>query len=202
MSSPNDQRNRACRLARTDTVQSLELARAIDQPWYRCQALSYVARFAPDQRVVPIAEESVRAGKACTEGYHCVASVAWPVRALIERDHLDPAMKFVREAVEASRSIGHPVCRLDALELLWMAVFPAGVASRERTQSALVDACTSAKSWKAGRCLTHMVELLATDDPAAAARIARLLATGRYRSRADRALRAQTAIASVRSFFH
>lgn len=202
MSSPTQQRDKASRLARTDSVEALLLARAITDPWYRCQTLSTVARFAPDQRVRPIAEEAACASRECKDGYQRVAVMAWPVRALIERSRNDEAMTFVGEALEAASHIEHHVCRLDGLHLLWQAVFPLGPAARDRAQSALLAACTSANSWRAGRCMLDMAEVLASDEPHTAERIVALLRPGYYRNRGLRFLAAPTPGRSVRSFFH
>ena len=57
------------RRATTDTPAARALARSISDPWYRCQALAWVAHFAPKAQFKAIAQESLAAGNAADDPY-------------------------------------------------------------------------------------------------------------------------------------
>lgn len=167
MTSPTAQRERAIRAATSDTDAALRLARDVDDPWYRCQALAWVARFAPeDDAVARIADESLAAARSTDDAYKHVAAAAWPVRALVEHDLPTRAVAAVADRLPTARAIPHPVNRVDALDLLHQAIFPLGPAARRAAQQSLVDACLAANSWRAGRTLRDLVLTVAADDPA------------------------------------
>jgi hypothetical protein len=84
-----DKRNLAAQLSSSDPVRALVIARRIKDPWFACQALSWVARYSPEQRFHEIIEEALRAGSKADDPYKVVASAAWPVRALAERGGID-----------------------------------------------------------------------------------------------------------------
>jgi hypothetical protein len=92
-------RDRVVRLAKVDTEAALDAARRISEPWYKCQALAGVARYAAnDSLAVRVAEEASRTVEDEANPYHAVAAVAWPVRALLERAHIREAEAMMRRA--------------------------------------------------------------------------------------------------------
>ena len=50
MNAGTQQRDRVAAIAKTKPREALELAQRIEDPWFRCQALSHAAMHAPDQR--------------------------------------------------------------------------------------------------------------------------------------------------------
>ncbi|HJT13653.1 MAG TPA: hypothetical protein VJ790_13620 [Dongiaceae bacterium] len=56
--SPTDARDEAIALAKTDTATALVRARAIADPWFRSQAIAWIARFAAAAEVAPILKEA------------------------------------------------------------------------------------------------------------------------------------------------
>jgi hypothetical protein len=199
--SPTRLRDRACQLAPTDTDQSLAVARQIADPWFRCQAVAWSARYAPQPRVAPLAREAVSAAAGAPDPYIAVGASAWPLRALIERGEAAPVDAIVRRLLAVGETIDHPVRRLSALDLLFHAVYPLGGRAKRDALAALVLACQAAKSWRAGRTLVDAALVLAADDPDAAARsAAATLPGGRHRRQVERRLAAGEQ-RSVRAFF-
>jgi hypothetical protein len=76
-------------IAEVDNHGALKIARGIKEPWYRCQSLASVARFAPHGELDDRIEEALAACFDAANAYKCVAVAAWPVRALIERDRTE-----------------------------------------------------------------------------------------------------------------
>jgi len=192
------QRERAIDRARIDFGEALALAQAVAAPWYRCQALAWVARFAPADRVGPVAREAAAQGD---DSYLRSASLAWPIRALVERRQTSAASQLLSEAVTAARRIEHPVQRIDALWLIAQASWPLGGAAQAAVAETLAGACRQARSWRAGAILRDLALLVAREDPQRAAADAALLPEGRYRRQCLRALGEGRSLAPRRFFW-
>lgn len=190
MPSPTRARDQATRCAASDPPRSLALARQVDDPWFRCQALAWAARFAPDAAVPTIVREAFAAAAADPDPYKVVGASAWPARAAIERGQVADLAGTLRRLLGTAETIAHPVRRLDALFLLFQAVHPLGGAARRDALAAVVSACLSARSWRAGRTMRDAALMVASEDPAGAARLAELLSEGRHRRQALRGLAA------------
>src|SRR5260370_42348437 len=95
--NPTQARDRAASLARSDPSTALTLAREINDPWFACQALAWVGRFWPGDDFETVINEAFEVGRKGNDPYRAVASAAWAVAALIER-----------EASSQIRTIVHP----------------------------------------------------------------------------------------------
>jgi hypothetical protein len=140
--SATSQRDHACGVAKTDPDRALRLARVIEDPWFRCQALAWAARFGAERRVVPVAREALAAAQGSEDAFRRVAATAWPIRALLERDQSPAALEALAAGIAESRTISNATNRLDALLLLWEAVWPAG---REVHRRMLAEALAAAR---------------------------------------------------------
>jgi hypothetical protein len=90
-------RDSAIHLAPSDPGRAAEIARTIESPWYRCQALAWVARFAPEGQVEALAEEALYSCHTARDMFQAVGASAWPVRALIERGRLAAATEALAD---------------------------------------------------------------------------------------------------------
>lgn len=178
------------RHAAADPAQSLARARQVDDPWFRCLALAWVARFGPADTCMAIAREALAAAAEGPDLYRAVRASAWPVRALVERGQTAGVAAVLARLVRTAAAIPHPVCRVDALRLLFEAVYPLGSHDRRRVQTALVEACGEESSWRAGRTFRDVALLVAADDPAEAERMVESFRPGRHRRQAARLLAA------------
>lgn len=181
--TPTEARDRVCRLAPVDPKTALVEARKIADPWFRCQALSYVARFSPPGSVETIADEAVEAAFMEKDAYRAVAPAAWPLRALLERDLVSQARLLTNTLLEKSAAIEHPVSRLEALFLILQAAFPLPAADRHAVIDSLILAAKSADSWKASDRLEQTALMLIADAPEDASRVVRSMNENRYKTR-------------------
>ena len=195
--SATTQRDLAMDAASMDWARALALARAVPRGWFGAQALAGAARYAPQNRVAAIADEAFVAALAEAEAYKRAAVLAWPLRALIERDLATRARQLLPEALGRCALIENPVSRSDAMFLLWQAVFP--VQGHKSVMGALVKSC--AGHWKADYLLRQTVEILGSEDEAAARQIAENMPAGKYQRQAYKRL-AQKQFQSARTFFH
>jgi hypothetical protein len=148
---PVGERARVSDLAATDNHGALRIARGIGDPWYRCQSLACVARFAPHGEFDDRIAEAFAACFDAPNAYKLVAVAAWPICALIEREQTPRLRELIPRLLKMADSIDHPVSRMDALGSLLYAVFPAGDPFRKTVFQEYARACEVANSWKASR---------------------------------------------------
>lgn len=183
-------RERAIKAAARDSNSALQIALAIDDRWYRCQALGWVARFAPNENdALEIVERAIGDALNANDSYVTVGASAWPLRSLVERNFNDQAEAAISRILPHSRQIQHPVRRLDALFLLWQSAFPLNLSGpvREILQE-LLSACKEAQSWRAGRTLRDIVTQLVARDRQLAEHVHSTMEVGKYQKQAAGAL--------------
>jgi hypothetical protein len=159
--TPTEARDGAIALAKADTSAARALARAIDDPWFRSQAMACIARFASEMEFPAILNEARESSWAATDKYKVVGSSAWRLRAMIERGKPDAAAAEMSELLACAAEIDHPVSRLEALFLLFQSVFEVE-RCRHAVLEALVAAAQVAMSWKAGYRLREVALMLAS----------------------------------------
>lgn len=91
-------RDLATKAASRGDPEAIVLARAVDDPWFRCQALASVARYAADAKVEVIAREAIIAAKGDRDAYRTIAVRAWPIAALAERGLATTAQRLAEDA--------------------------------------------------------------------------------------------------------
>src|SRR6185369_2746252 len=158
------QRERAYQLAPTDPALALSTARAIDDPWFACQALACVARFAPEKDFAKIVYESLRVVRGEVDPYRVVAPSAWPIRAMVERDCIELLPSVIPELLLRAEEIKLLVSRSEALFLLFQAVFPAGREHWLPVLDSLRQASTPLISWRQKRNLTDAIMIVRGED--------------------------------------
>lgn len=158
------QRTLASRLASDQPERALSVARGIEAPWFRCQALSEVARYWPDQKYDHILTEAVRAADMQDEVYKQDAVSAWPIRAYLERNNVGPARVLLTKYIRASASIANMGSRSEALLLVFEAAKPFADSLWQPVFDALVAASEPSLSWRQGRALKYAAEMSVSDN--------------------------------------
>lgn len=179
--TPTQAREAAISLAASDFEAALKAARAVSDPWFACQALAWVGRFAPENRVEPVLKEAIRAAWSAADPYR-FASLAWPLRALIERDRSHLTEEPLGEFLRRSPSIRPPSSRSEALVLVFQAVFPAGRLWWHPVLVEIRDASQPVLHWRQARSIGDAVLIVAGVDPD----LARAFAEGVQDDRARR----------------
>lgn len=157
-------RDRATRLALSDPALALSTARAIRDPWFACQALAWVARFAPEKEFAKIVYESLRVVRNEVDPYRVVAPSAWPVRAMVERDRMELLPSVIPELLVRAEEIKLLVSRSEAVFLLFQAVFPAGREHWLPVLDSLRKASTSLIHWRQKRNLADAIMIVRGED--------------------------------------
>ena len=112
--SATQQRDVAGRLAPSDPARALATAKAIQDPWFACQALAWVARYAPDQQFIKIINESLRVCRTEVDPYRVVAPAAWPIRAIVERNHSELLPQLIPDLLHRAYDIENLGSRSEA----------------------------------------------------------------------------------------
>ena len=157
-------RDLAGRLAPDDPARALSTARAIRDPWYACQALAWVARFAPEQQFSKTVYESLHVVRNEADPYRAVAPSAWPLRAIVERDHLEILPSVVPDLLLRAEEIEILASRSEALFLLFQAVFPAGRKHWFPVLESLRKASMPLISWRQKRNLADAIMIVRGED--------------------------------------
>ena len=162
--SATQQRDLASQLAPSDSARALSTARAIPDPWFACQALAWVARFAPDVEFSNIIRESLRVSRNEDDAYRVVAPAAWAIRAIAERNHLEMFPSVIPELLVRAEQIENLASRSEALFLLFQAIFPAGRKHWQAVLASLRKASTPLISWRQRRNLLDAILIVRGED--------------------------------------
>ena len=154
------------RLAGSDPEQALAIAREIEEPWFKCQALSHVARYWPHDDYQSLLKEAVKAADSQGDRYKRVTVSAWPVRAYLERGCATPAKALLERQARESANIENMGSRSEALFMLFQAAKPFAEAIWRPVFWALVEATEPALAWRQRRNLRLAAMMIASDGPA------------------------------------
>ena len=119
MSVSTQQRDRVAALAKTKADEALALARSIEDPWFRCQALSIAAAQVRDARSRKSAiDDAFSAANELTEPNRLVTVSSWPVKALVLAGHVSSVSSHIERLLRVISAEPSPVRRSDALRYL------------------------------------------------------------------------------------
>jgi hypothetical protein len=138
--------------AKSDTRKALIMARRITAPWFRAQALAWVARFA-DGDPSGIAREAAKAAGECDDAYKRSAVRAWEIAALAERECKTEARESLMEAVAVGREVTPMSSRSEALYLLLQAASKIGRKEAKGVYEVLVASCPVEAHWRCKRAV-------------------------------------------------
>jgi len=153
------QRDQACALAKSHPRQALAKAKSVGEPWFRAQALSWVARFT-DTDPVAVAKLAAKAAAECEDDYKRSAVRAWEVAALAERNLPEPAERALKAAVAVAEKVQPASSRSEALMFLFQAAFALGRRQAEWVRERLDATCPEAEHWRCKRARKEAGQML------------------------------------------
>lgn len=113
--APTRDREIAHSLSGSEPDKALSVARKIEDAWFRCQALSQVARYWPDPDYQRLLKEAVQAGDSQNDAFKQMTVSAWPIRAYLERGSAAPAKSLLERCTSAATRIENMGSRSEAL---------------------------------------------------------------------------------------
>ena len=164
--TPTHNRELAHRLSGSDPEKALEVARKINDAWFRCQALSQVARYWPHADYQRLLKEAVDAADSQNDTYKQVTVSAWPIRAYLERGDASPAKGLLARYTTAATRVENMGSRSEALFMVFQAAKPFAPALWQPVFWALVAATEPALAWRQRRNVRDAIAMIARDDPA------------------------------------
>ena len=153
------QRDQASGLAKTNPNKALDIARKVSEPWYRAQALSWVARFT-DADPVSIAREASKAASVCDDSYKQSAVRSWEVAALAERGFTSEAKKALKETLNVAITVQPISSRSEALFHLFQAAFAISDAEAAKVHSILIETCPAGEHWRCKRAIRDAAQMI------------------------------------------
>jgi hypothetical protein len=163
--TPTGQRQLSNSLAASDPMRAIAVARAIEDPWFRCQALAHVARYWPGEDFEPILREASKAAESQDNRYKRVTVSAWPIRAYPERRSEPAARSLLERYAREASNIENMGGRSEALLMLFQAGKPFDPRLWEPVFWALVQASEPALAWRQLRNIRYAAAMIATENP-------------------------------------
>jgi hypothetical protein len=166
-----------------DVSRALAAARAIANPWYRCQALTMVAAHA-ERDALQLLEEATKAADDLTEPNRRLCCMAWPMSLLAE---MDPraAAAHIPALLGIAAQEAHTLRRADGLLHLFEAVYPDS-RLRSAVWPSLLEALATSRGSRALRLARFAYLVVAPDDPQKAAQLVTVLGDSREGRQAKR----------------
>lgn len=163
--APTRARELAHSLSGSHPDKALLVARKIEDAWFRCQALSQVARYWPHSDYERLLKEAVEAGDSQNDTYKQVTVSAWPIRAYLERGNSTSAKSLLEKYSNAATRIEIMGSRSEALLMIFQAAKPFASDLWKPAFSALVAATAPTLSWRQRRNIRDAIAMVAQDDP-------------------------------------
>jgi hypothetical protein len=153
------QRDQTSTLAKSNPKKALAQARKVNEPWFRAQGLSWVARFT-DGDPVAVAREAAKAARECEDDYKKSAVRAWEIAALAERNCTSEARKSLNDALTLAKSVEPMSSRSEALLLLLQAALRISRDEAKAVYEVLRASCAVDDHWRCKRALRDGEKML------------------------------------------
>ena len=187
--SPTRLRDRASKVAPGDAAAALAIARSIDDPWFRCQALAAAAEHTADRDARHrIIGEALRVATLAREPNRIVTVSAWPLRLLYADGERGVLEREIDRLLRVIAGEPHPTRRNDALFWIWHLIKPAPAGPFLRLLKAFHAACAAGHGWRRDRNLRDMALYLRKVLPHEAAELAAMVERPRVRRQTYRLL--------------
>ena len=134
-------RDRAAQLAVRDAAGAAAIARAIADPWYRCQALAHAAIHSGEEKLRNrVLDEAFAAASELAEPNRSVTVATWPLKVLVQCGESAAVRVHVQRLLGTIAAEPSPVRRADALRMLFGAVASAQGSVARKVIEALAEA--------------------------------------------------------------
>ena len=118
-----NQRDSIPHVAEKDWKKAREIAVKISDPWFKCQALTKVADYAPDKESrLHLIDSALLAASECESPNRRVTVASWPIKAMISLGYSEQISLPVRKLLNGIGTENSPVRRADALSMLLGAI--------------------------------------------------------------------------------
>ena len=142
-----NQRDSIPHVAEKDWKKAREIAVKISDPWFKCQALTKVADYAPDKESrLHLIDSALLAASECESPNRRVTVASWPIKAMIGLGYSEKIILPVRKLLNDIGAENSPVRRADALSMLLGAISELQAELFWEVYDQFLAACTCALS--------------------------------------------------------
>ena len=152
MNTATTQRDNVQLLAKSVPLKAYSDACKINEPWFRAQALSWVARFS-EGRTIELSKEAAKAAAECADAYKRTAVRAWEIAALAETGAIDEASAAFKEVLHDGRLITPRCSCAEALILIAQAASKISERARDMALDSLLELCSEDNHWRSKRAI-------------------------------------------------
>ena len=182
-------RAEVAKLAKDNPNQALAIAREIEHPWYRCQAITSVAEaHQSDGVAIGLLQEAMKAAYSQSEPNRVASVSLWPLRLLVSLDS-GAAIAHTRTLLQVIAQEAHGLRKLDGLKAILVAV-ASSPELRSLTLAPFLKAAKASQGWRTERIIDVVVQVLAPLDRRSAIELLDSRPDSRYTKR-SRALLSQ-----------
>ena len=175
-------RGKVQRLAEHDPVQALQVARSIEHPWYRCQAIASIVEMNPtDQAARSLLDEAFAAAYSQDQPNRIASVALWPLRLLVNREP-GKASAHAQKLLQVISREPHGLRKLDGLQAILITVAPLKDL-RNLVLAPFEAAAEASRGWRTERIVNDIAAMLIPFDPDAAMRLVSSRIPSRYTKR-------------------
>ncbi|MFO7906346.1 MAG: hypothetical protein R6U98_27055 [Pirellulaceae bacterium] len=156
-------RDQVCSLAKNNPRKALEKAWKITDPWYRAQAMSWIARFWEGDPM-EVAKHAAKAAGLCEDEYQRTAVRAWEIAAIAERGKLAEARSVLKTALQKAGTVTPSASRAEALTLLLHAATRIDEKEVHQVAEVLHASCSANSHWRCKRAIKDCERILNGDE--------------------------------------
>ena len=153
-------RDKVSKLAQTNVKDAYILIKKIEQPWFKAQALSYVARYSNNADVLKVTNEVRKIAYECDDDYKKSSVRAWEIVALAECGFKKESIKSLNEVVELASKIEPLSSRCESLFQLFQASCHIDMKVAEKLYERMKSLCPIEEHWRAKRAIKNANEIL------------------------------------------
>ncbi len=148
-------RHRVHITVKEDIEQAYKVARSIEHPWYRCQALAEVADHSDKASIKAILQESFESAMRCHDQNRRVSVAFWPLRAALKNDLRDLCLAFLNECIEQINQDMDPISKWCAGSVVY--AIKTDTDLLKKFYSTFANATSRGHGWRVERDIKYML---------------------------------------------
>lgn len=174
--APTGLRNKVKQLVTSDIDKAATLAAEINDPWFKSQALAFVAdKIGDRKRKEKILEQSFSSALEADSPNRIVSVSSWPLRVLSKSKEVKLVNTEVNKLINILEKESHPVRKLDALLNLIHALHHGPIETLNTVVKKYIEIAEICKSWKKDTGLYEIALLIKKHDLKASHRLINLI---------------------------
>lgn len=152
MNTSTKQRDHVAQISKSNNDEAYRQSKQIIDPWFRVQALAYVARYSKD-KTIKYSNEAIKIAKNCDDDYKRVAVLTWVIAALAETKNIKQANDLLSIALIDVKNISPISSKAEAMLLLLHVAFKVGEIGVTKVYKAMSVAFSVDDHWRCKRAI-------------------------------------------------